>query len=117
MKALPRTAVWTVSIFLALIFVFVGLSKLEGPSAARWNDRFSVWGYPPGSHRVVGVIEILGGGALLIPGLRRFAAATLIIVMAGAVFTHVIHAEFLRTIVPLFLAGLALLALSPAVRP
>ncbi len=109
MKALPRTVVLGFSIFLALIFVFVGLSKLTGPSAARWNDRFSHWGYPSGFRFVTGVIEIFAGAALLISRSRRIAAGTVIFVMVGALFTHLFHAEFPRTIVPLFLAGLAFL--------
>ena len=118
MRKLPSAAVWITSIFLALIFVLVGFSKLEGPSAGRWNDRFSRWGYPPGSQYGVGVIEILAGVALLIPRSRRVAAGTLTVVMAGALGTHLINAEFLRIISPAVLGSLAFLLYcsSPSVK-
>ena len=109
MRTLPSAAVWITSILLALILVLVGLSKLEGPSAKRWNDRFSHWGYPSGSPYVVGVIEILGGVALLVPRSRRAAAGILTTVMAGAVCTHLMNAEFPRIISPVVLGSLAFL--------
>ena len=112
MRTLPRTAVWSISIFLAFIFVMVGLSKLEGRSATVWTGRFLRWGYPSGSQYVVGVIEMLGGVALLIPRSRRAAAGALMVVMAGALYTHLAHAEFLRVISPLVLGSLAFLVYS-----
>ena len=61
MKNLPGWAFWVLTIFLTLIFVLTGLSKLAGPSAAHWADRFSLWGYPAFARIVVGWLEILGG--------------------------------------------------------
>jgi hypothetical protein len=40
MIRLPRAAVWAVAIFLAVAFVAVGISKVEGASAMRWAERF-----------------------------------------------------------------------------
>ncbi|HYS53493.1 MAG TPA: DoxX family protein [Thermoanaerobaculia bacterium] len=107
MIRLPRAAVLAIVIFLAVVFVLVGTSKLQGPSARRWTERFVRWGYPAGAARVVGVLEILGGLAVLIPKLRRAAAAMLIGIMLGALGTHLVHAEFLRLIAPMALGGLA----------
>ena len=117
MIRLPRAVVWVCAIVVAMAFVFVGLSKLAGPSAMRWTERFAQWGYPAIAHYVVGVLEIAGGVGVLIPGWRRAAAAILVALMVGAVCTHAIHAEFTRLIPPLVLGGLAfLLSLSPAPR-
>ena len=109
MIRLPRVAMWACAIFLAAVFVLVGISKLEGPSAMRWNERFVHWGYPASVRYVVGIVEILGGLGLLIAKSRRAAAATLIGLMIGALLTHLVSAESLRVIPPLVLGGLAFL--------
>ena len=109
MITLPRTALWACAIFLAVAFVFAGFLKLEGPSALRWSERFVHWGYPRNAHSVVGVLEILGGLGVLIPKWRRAAAATLVVLMIGALGTHALHGEFPRLVPPLVLGGLAFL--------
>jgi len=114
---LPRTAVWAVAIFLALVFVLVGMSKLEGGSATRWTERLAQWGYPPNTQYLIGVFEIIGGLGVLIPRWRRAAAAVLVCLMIGALCTHVVHGEFPRLIPPLVLGGLAFLLCSSRLRP
>jgi len=109
---LPRAAVWAAAIFLAVAFVLVGISKVRGPSAMRWGERFVHWGYPAGAERIVGVLEILAGVGVLMPKWRRAAAATLVALMIGALCTHLVHAEFLRLIPPLVLGALAFLVCS-----
>ena len=109
---LPRAAVWTAAMVLAVAFVLVGISKVRGPSAMRWSERFVHWGYPAVAARIVGVLEMLAGVGVLIPKLRRAAAATLVAIMIGALCTHLVHAEFLRLIPPLVLGALALLVYS-----
>ena len=84
MIRLPRAAVWASAIFLAMVFVLVGISKVEGSSAMRWTERFAQWGYPANAQYLVGVFEILGGLGVLIPRWRRAAAAILIALMIGA---------------------------------
>ena len=117
MITLPRAAVWVCAIFLAVAFVFVGILKLEGPSAVRWTERFVNWGYPANTQYVVGVLEILGGLGVLIPKWRRAAAAILVALMFGALCTHAVHAEFPRLIPPFVLGGLAFLLYSSRLRP
>ena len=117
MITVPRAAVWACAIFLAVAFVLVGMSKLEGPSAMRWTERFVNWGYPANAQYVIGVLEILGGLGVLIPKWRRAAAATLVALMIGALGTHAVQAEFPRLIPPLVLGGLALLLYSARLRP
>ena len=112
MITLPRAVVWACAIFLAAAFVFSGFSKLEGPSAIRWSERFVHWGYPANARYVVGVLEILGGLGVLIPKWRHAAAAVLVALMIGALGTHAVHAEFQRLIPPLVLGGLAFLLYS-----
>ena len=109
MIRLPRAASWTVAILLAVLFVLIGASKLGTPSAMRWGARFARWGYPAGTERVVGVLEIVGGIGLLVPKGRRAAAAMLIAIMIGALLTHLFHGEGSRVIPPLILGALAAL--------
>ena len=117
MIRLPRAAVWTCAVFLAIVFVLVGMSKLEGASAMRWTERFAQWGYPANTQYLIGVFEVLGGLGMLIPRWRRAAAAILVALMIGALCTHVVQGEVPRIIPPLVLGGLALLLYSSRLRP
>ena len=105
----PRAAVWVCAVLLAATFTLAGISKLAGPSAPRWSERFQRWGYPANTQYVIGALEILGGVGVLIPAWRRPAAATLVALMTGALGTHAVNGEFPRVIPPLVLGGLALL--------
>ena len=107
MVRLRSAAVWAGAIFLAVVFVAVGLSKLGGASAMRWGERFGQWGFPANAAYVVGVIEIVGGLGVLIPRWRRAASLTLSVVMAGALCMHLVYAEFPRVVPPLVLGGVA----------
>jgi putative oxidoreductase len=106
---LHRAAVWACAIFLALVFVLVGMSKLEGASAARWTERLAQWGYPANVQYLIGALEIICGLGVLIPRWRRAAAAVLVGLMIGALCTHIVQAEFPRLIPPFVLGGLAFL--------
>jgi len=109
MTRLRGIAVWACAIFLAAAFVSVGVSKLAGGSATRWAERFAQWGYPANTQYAVGVLEILGGLGVLIPRWRRAASLILLALMAGALCTHLVHAELPRVVPPLVLGGLAFL--------
>jgi uncharacterized membrane protein YphA (DoxX/SURF4 family) len=78
---------WTLQILLALLFVFAGGSKLVMSAADLTKDT----SFPVGFLRFIGVVELLGGLGLVLPGLTRIrpgltplAAAGLAIVMIGA---------------------------------
>jgi putative oxidoreductase len=114
---LPRAAVWALAIFLAVAFVAVGISKLQGPSAMRWAERFVHWGYPASAQYVIGVFEILAGLGVLIPRWRREAAAILVAIMIGALCTHAVYGEVRRLMAPLVLGGLAFLLYWSHLRP
>ena len=109
MVRLRSAAVWAGALFLAVAFVAVGLSKLAGTSAMRWSERFGQWGYTANAVYVVGVLEIVGGLGMLMPRWRRAASLILVVLMAGALCTHLVHAEFPRVIPPLVLGGAAFL--------
>lgn len=98
MKKFRSVALWIIAIFLACLFVLVGWSKVEGPSAVQWAVRFARWGYPPEVRYVVAALEIIGGFGFLFPRTRMLAAAATMLVMVGAFSTHLWHGEWLRLI-------------------
>ncbi len=79
---------WTLQILLAALFLFAGGMKLVLP-IAELTRQSSLSGT---FLRFIGVVEVLGGIGLVVPGLTRIrpsltvaAAVGLLIVMAGAV--------------------------------
>jgi putative oxidoreductase len=104
---LRLVAVWTLAVVIGLFFVLAGFSKLAGPSGTDWAVRLSHWGYPAATRYAIGGIEILAGLGLLVPPLKRLAAASLMVVMAGALLTHLLHGELVRVLPPLILGGLS----------
>src|SRR5579864_7748553 len=106
MKNFRSVAVWVDAIFLASLFVLVGWSKVEGPSAIQWAARFSHWGYAPVARYAVAAIEIIGGLGLLFSRVRPLAAGAIMLVMVGAFFTHIWHGEWLRLIPVCILSAL-----------
>jgi putative oxidoreductase len=96
-------AIWVLQVVLAAFFAMQGAAKLAGSHI--WVSRFSGWGYPDRFYFVIGLAELSGAVALLIPRLARFGALLLIAVMVGATATHLIHHE------PQVVTTLALLAL------
>jgi uncharacterized membrane protein YphA (DoxX/SURF4 family) len=108
MRRMPSWPFWVITILVATIFVLTGFSKLAGEPAAHWAERFSKWRYPPFFRVLIGALEILCGLAVLVKQSRRAAAVALMVIMAGAFCTHLVHDEFVRLISPTLLGGLAL---------
>jgi uncharacterized membrane protein YphA (DoxX/SURF4 family) len=99
----PNTWLWILAGFLAAIFVGTGLLKLTTPrerlveAGMGWARDFS-----PEQIRLLGVAELLGAVALVVPGLVDVlpvlvpvAAVCLALQMAGATAVHVRRREFL----------------------
>lgn len=92
MKKLKTAGIWLLQILFAFLFVvLVGSGKFLG--AKMWASRFEGWGYPDGFSYVIGGLEVLFGLALLVPKAAGIGAAGLIVIMMGAVGTHVLHGE------------------------
>jgi DoxX-like family len=79
---------WVIQALLALLFLFAGGAKLVMSAA----DLTAQTPLPAAFLRFIGVMEILGGLGLVLPGLLRIqvkltplAAAGLVIIMVGAV--------------------------------
>ena len=81
-------ALWTLQALLAALFLFAGGFKLVAPVAQLQQGPIVL---PLGFLRFIGVMEVLGGLGLVLPGLFRvrreltaWAAAGLVTIMAGA---------------------------------
>ena len=78
---------WIIQVLLALLFLFAGVTKLVLPI----EEMTKQMALPGLFLRFLGVVEVLGGLGLILPGLLRIkpgltplAAALLVIVMIGA---------------------------------
>ena len=97
-------ALWTVQVLLALLFLFAGVTKLVLPIEA-FRGPIEV----PGVFlRFIGVVEVLGGAGLILPGLLRIqtgltplAAAGLVIIMIGATVITVMTGGAAMALIPL----------------
>ncbi len=93
------------SIILALIFLASGGAKLAGlPFELAAFER---WGYPLWFMYATGIIEVLGGIALLFSRVSALAALGLGGMMIGAVGTHAVNHEW-----PMLLIAAAIMALA-----
>lgn len=89
---------WVLQILLAVLFVMMGAQKLMGEAEVVAN--FARWGMPSFMLPLIGALEVAGGVGLLIPRLAGLAAAGLIPIMIGALFTHLSHSEMDMAPVP-----------------
>jgi uncharacterized membrane protein YphA (DoxX/SURF4 family) len=105
MKRLSFVGTWALVTLLSSIFILAGVLKLAGPAGHGWSERFAKWGYPAGFQYVVGAVEVFGGISLMFPRVRLRASTVLVLVMIGALLTHLAHGEFPRVIVPLILGA------------
>ncbi|HEY2762884.1 MAG TPA: DoxX family protein [Pseudonocardiaceae bacterium] len=79
---------WVLQGVLALVFVLTALLKFTGsPQAVAVFEAMGTAGWLP---YVIGVLEVAGAVALLIPRLSGLAAVAFVALMVGAVLTHLI---------------------------
>ena len=80
-----RIAVWVVSVLLTVVFLMAGAMRLLGKTAGM----FEHWGYPAWFSYAIGAVEVLRAAGVLIPKAASLGGAALVVVMAGAIFTHI----------------------------
>ena len=83
-------AAWVLSALLAALFLFAGGQKLLGTGGT--VAHFTEWGFPAWFRVLIGLIEVGGGLALLVPRVSFYAAGALGVVMIGAIYTHLTKA-------------------------
>jgi putative oxidoreductase len=103
---------WILQIVFGVFFLFVGVQHFVMPPNL---PAMMGWMYelPAGLHVVSGILEILGGLGLILPGLFRvqtrltpLAALGLVFVMGGAAVWHITRGEFQNVVQNLVVAGL-----------
>jgi len=109
-----NVVLWVVQALLALAFGAAGFGKLLRPKEQLrermgWVDDFS-----QGAVRFIGAVEVLGAIGLILPALTGVAtwltptaAAGLVVVMLGAIATHLRRHETSMVVPPLVLGLLA----------
>lgn len=102
-------APWVLSGLLAALFLMAGGSKLAG--AETHVLHFAHWGWPDWLRVVVGAVEVTSAVLLLVPRVAFFGGCALVVVMAGATYTHLFRAtgEAGMAVFTLVLLGLAAL--------
>ena len=97
-----NTALWIVQGLLAFAFVAAGGMKLAKSREDLLSDPKMGWAedFPAGAIKLIGVAELAGGLGLvlpqatgIVPVLTPVAAAAMVLVMLGAVGTHVKRGE------------------------
>jgi len=73
---------WALGLYLAQLYVRTGWGKFGGVPS--WTAAFAAWGYPGWFRVLIGVIEVAGGIALVIPWIASYGALALSLVMMGA---------------------------------
>ncbi len=94
MKKVHTILLWVVSSLLALLFLNASFGKLV--SHPNVLAMFRHYGYPDRFHSVVGIMELVGAVALLVPRVAAYGAVLLAVVMMGACGTHLKSGEMTR---------------------
>ena len=95
-RSWQRRLLLGLSLVLAVEFVLGGAAKFYpgdtffGPSYA---VKFVGWGYPAWFRFVVGAGELLSAALLVVPRTRFVGAAILVVILTGAVITHIANQD------------------------
>lgn len=101
-------ALWLVTVWEFLTMGIAGLAKF-GPAEV-WLRWFETWGYASWFLRLIGSLELVGAVLLLVPAVAPYAAAALLVVMFGALFTILTneHGPFTVSPILIHIVGLSI---------
>jgi uncharacterized membrane protein YphA (DoxX/SURF4 family) len=107
--------------FVAVAYLFLAPFKFSPVGVLGWPSyyvKFVQWGYPAWVSPVVGGVEIVAAVLLLLPRRRFLGAGILVLLMTGAVTTHIVDHDMLAdnfsSLVMLVLDSIVALANWPA---
>jgi putative oxidoreductase len=104
----PRWQVYVghgLAVLAALSIGGAGAAKLASTPDLVAN--FARWGYAPWFVYLAGALEVLGAVLVVVPRTRVAGAALLVVVMLGAVATHLRAGEAAEIVAPLVLGTMA----------
>ena len=105
---LKTVGTWVLQILLALVLVQASRGRLAGNPMV--VTLFENYGYQDKFYLLVGALELAGAAGLLIPRLSGYAAGGLIVIMIGALATHLAHREAQAVVPAVLLVLLSLVA-------
>jgi len=88
---LGTLALWGLTLLLVAIFLNAGVAKLSGGSG--WARAFRLWGFPEWFRTFIGVVEICAAALILVPRTAVYGCVLIVLVMLGAMGTHLFHNE------------------------
>jgi uncharacterized membrane protein YphA (DoxX/SURF4 family) len=101
---------WVPAILLILIFARQGWSKFD--DASGWARAFRNWGYPDWFRVTIGALELSAVALLALGRTAAFGALIIVIVMLGAMATHIVldgGRHLTSEVVPLTLSTIVLI--------
>lgn len=113
-----NVASWVIQVLVAALFMMMAAPKLMSDPEVVSN--FTRWGLPEKIYLVIGAFELVGAIGLLIPKTAAYAATGLILIMVGALFTHLMHGEVMMALMPIMvmlMLGFVVYARNPFARP
>ena len=109
-------ALWAVQVLLAAAFLVSGATKLSQPKEKLVKNMAWVEDFSQPTVRIIGALEVLGAIGVVLPALTGIlpwltplAALGLVLLMAGAVYTHLRREEGSAVVPPAVLLLLAAL--------
>jgi uncharacterized membrane protein YphA (DoxX/SURF4 family) len=107
-------ALWVAQVLLALAFLGAGATKLSRPKEKLAKNMPWVEDFSQGTVRLIGTLEAVGAVGLVLPALTGvlpwltpLAALGLVLLMVGAILTHLRRSESSAITVPVVLLVLA----------
>lgn len=91
-RSADSVVVWILSVLLAVIFAATGIAKLTGTEPLSFQAA-AMRGFPTWIRMVVGVTELVGAAALLIPPVAGIAAGMLALLMIPATITQAVSGQ------------------------
>jgi putative oxidoreductase len=109
-KVALEIVLWVFAAFLAWVFIRQGVAKFDDSSG--WSRAFRTWHFPVWFRILIGVLETSAAGLLLWKRTAFAGAIIIIVVMLGAMGTHVYWgrpSQVTSEILPLFLSTMVAL--------
>ena len=108
-RGIKNFLLWLPALFLAYVFARQGLAKFS--PASGWAKAFAIWHFPVWFRVVVGCAEVIAAALLLVRRTAAIGATIVMIVMIGAMATHLYWHRpraITNEILPTVLAGIVL---------
>ena len=98
MKIAKEVLLWVLTLLLVAMFLNAGIRKF--PESGGWTKAFRSVGYPVWFRISIGAIEVAAALLLLWPRTASYGAATVVVVMIGAIATVAVAHWPLRGMIP-----------------